>query len=151
MLPIESPMACVNCGSDRLLHGLTFGKVNQFPKNSPPGSTQPFIEPGWAMYLCFDCMGVFPYNRSYVGSKNLQDKYVALVEMGMAHVAAKSPNNDAKAKLEALLDQLETMSGLPSFNKDEYFNRLLAPYDARLRAVEEEIKRKKGGRPRKDE
>ncbi len=150
MPPMDNPVKCRKCGNENLVHNLTLGKANGSIKTGGPGQDAQLIGMKWAVYLCPVCLGIFPYERFYNTTITLQSIYSQLLDWCDTTLESRNKDNEAISKLQSLIDSAQTLGSLPSFSVDEQIAMAIQPLVDRVIQLEEELKRRKGGRPRKD-
>ena len=140
---------CYNCGNNNLIHGLTLGKADAIMSAGGPGQYPNLEGTTWAVYLCIDCSGVYPYPKSYPANRSLQQIYQQILNWCDAKAKRKKEEQDSYDQLMSIIKANKELVGLPGLEKDELISKSLAPLLDRIEGLEAELKRRRGGRPRK--
>lgn len=156
MPPAESPLRCEHCGNAVLVHGpeLRMGMLNSLLANlGGPGQEPPQIGNQWAVYLCLQCNGIFPYKKHYAAQPALQAQFDQLHQQCINRMTRIKNLEELGKKLESLVDSFKVTAALPGMPAG---NEAILSLKAEMKAIQEELsefkselKRRRGGRPKK--
>lgn len=153
MAPVELPIKCENCGSEDLVHGLKFGKLNGAVGNTGgPGQEPMPIGNQWAVYMCPQCSAIFPYKKHYVGSPAVVAQYQRVHQFFKERMERMKKAEEVAEKLESVRAANKTLATLPSLpgslgSNEQAISNAIAPLIAKINAMDEELKKRRGGRP----
>jgi DNA-directed RNA polymerase subunit RPC12/RpoP len=149
-MPPETPIKCDNCGNEELVHGLRLGRLNGVMGNlGGPGQEPPPMGNQWAVYMCLQCDGIFPYKKHYTAQPGIQSQYERVYRFCKDRMEHRKRLEEIGGQLESMRDAKKALSVLPGAmgSNEVAMSAKLEPLIARLEQVEAEIQKRKGGRP----
>jgi hypothetical protein len=153
-MPPEIPIKCDSCGrDDRLIHGLVFGKLNGLLSIGGPGQVPPTMGTQFAMYLCLNCDGIFPYRKHYAAQPQVQAQYEAIMKACRERMDRTKKLEDGIKQIESIQGARKSLSSLPGATGsfESQISSAVAPLKEEIEALKAELMKRRGGRPRKVE
>jgi hypothetical protein len=152
---LEKPHICDNCGGELLADIGKVSKWNALLHTGGPGQEPRPMGIQWAFYRCITCGFEAPWRKTYVGSRELTVQYSELFKICQERFKESQINKNHVKMIEGLLDAKKIMGSLPgSTGFEEALGNALVPlmdqlrvYENKLKGLEQELQKRKGGRP----
>ena len=153
-MPAEIPVKCDNCGrDDRLIHGLIFGKLNGLLSIGGPGQIPPTMGTQFAMYICLNCDGIFPYRKHYAAQPQVQAQYESIMKACVERIARTNKLEEGIKQIESIQGARKSLAILPGATGsfESQISAAVAPLKEEIEKLKAELMKRRGGRPRKVE
>lgn len=147
----ELPHKCHNCRNTLLVDFGVAGQWDSIISDGSPGTTPNIMGTRWAVYYCTSCGFVGPWAKQYAASANLAKEYKEFLTFCKGVYSKRQIPSTLDEKLKSLMDAQNILEGFPNPNQnnfDEALSNALRPVIERLDAAEEELKKRRGGRPK---
>ena len=99
--------------------------------------------------MCPSCGSFYPYPKQYPGNPSLQKTYQAVLDWCHEKATARESIDNAVSKLNSIIEANRDLVGLPGLEKDDIISGTVAPIWDAIHSLENELEKRKGGRPRK--
>lgn len=144
----EEPCKCAACGNEILLNIGRGGRWSSSRYVGGPGQEPQTMGVQWAFYRCLRCGFEGPWERFYSASRELQMQYAALRESCLEYHRKRSASQDQIDKVVGLIESSKALAALPGASSiEQVIAATVEPLLDRIAKLEDEAKRKRGGRP----
>jgi hypothetical protein len=149
-MPIETPHQCDNCGNELLLDAGTAGRWDSALHTGGPQQAPRPMGIQWAFYRCPACGFEGPWSKHWIGSsRELIAQYQDLLRSCKERYAQRRAGEEKLEKVLGILDAQKALASLPGSpaSFETAVAEAVRPLLKRLEAAEEELRRRRGGRP----
>lgn len=150
-IPQETPHKCDICGNEILVD---IGKAGRWDKVLHSGGPQQGPRPmgiQWSFYHCVMCGFEAPWNKAFIGSRELLMQYKELLDLCKTNFQKRTKTSEDLTQIKGLLDAQKTLSSLPGagHSLEAGISQAVTPLLERIKNLETDFQRRKGGRPKK--
>lgn len=150
----EKAYKCHNCGNDLLRAAGPIARWDSFRHGGGPGQQPNIMGKSWDSYECMSCGFIGPWNKFYSISPQLQQEYKEILQVCKEKYKDKQAFEKQLEMVKGMIEASKELKNLPGGSTTieqvmEYLQPILDNQAEKIKSLEQEAKRRRGGRPKK--